>query len=66
MEHMKKLVHVAALIAAGAVVYVYVVPHLMNMYHGSDYDNVKVQTYYKDGNGTHKVHTGHRGGAQPE
>jgi len=52
MEHIKKLVHVAILIAAGAVVYVYVVPHIMNMYHGSDHDNVKIQRHNNGNNGS--------------
>ncbi len=40
MEHMKRMIHILILIAAGAAFYVFALPHIMNMYHG---DNVVIQ-----------------------
>ena len=40
MEHMKRMIHILMLIAAGAAFYVFALPHIMKMYRG---DNVEIQ-----------------------
>ena len=48
MEHMKRMVHILMLIAAGAAFYVFALPRIMNMYRG---DNVEIQKTSNGGNG---------------
>jgi hypothetical protein len=48
MEHMKRIIHVLMLIAAGTAFYVFALPHIMNMYRG---DNVEIQKTSNGGNG---------------